>query len=221
MHPRIDLVTLTSKIATDFGQESAALFTGSVGVANYEVDLARIKSALARFLANNISTTSTHDSGSRVLLVHGDSCGEQRANELILSPIGQINDELRQASLLGPSALADTLLALAEKIRAAESPDSWSALRTSLFRWPVFGSQGASINTPEGYFDACATMIRMSGCVPVAVGALHARAPVSLLKTLAKTDIKILLARFDLDESRRQAGPITPIRARGHLRLIG
>lgn len=222
MHPRIDIYTTTERIAKDFGNDAAAFVAGHQALASYEVNIRRLKSQFARFLVENITSTSAHDIGSRVVLVYAETIGEQKADELLLDPAGRAHEELRMAAASGPSALADALDVLSSTLRTQNDDGSWGSLRTGVFKWPIYGSAMIQATSPEGYFDMCSAMLRTSGAIPIAIGEHEKRPPESLLRRFVKGDILALTARYEDEKRQRDAVKLQKpsVKSKAHLQLV-
>lgn len=198
---------------------AAAGLEGPSSLANYEIDLDQVKSKLGHFIARHVTCTTSGEAGSRILLLHAETNGEKFADDIFVSPSGQSNDALRRSASQSPAALAKALRALADDIANHKMvpPGPWGSLRTSTFRWPVFGASGQREDTPAEFIDRCAAWIHGSGGIPVSVGAQQARPDRSILSAFHHGHALDLIQVYDAEQkSLRSAAR----RSRSHLKLV-
>lgn len=178
----VDLVATSETVQRYF--PDAANRTGVLS-APFPIVPETCRTQLGRWLAEHIHTTRFDDDASRcsILLPHTHF-------GLSVRDLGErISRDYRAADSLDDADRAfDALerwVSEQRKILKAYGPTQLQYC-IEQYRWPVFGSAAAEgANTPEAYFDLCASAIRATGGVILRAGLSNAEPPASLVRTMA------------------------------------
>ncbi len=178
----VDLVATSETVQRYFPE--AANRTGILS-APFPIDASACRTALGRWLAETIHSTRFDDDASRcaILLPHTHF-------GLSVRDLGErISREYKAADSLDDADRAfdalDRWISEQRKILKAYGPTQLQYC-IEQYRWPVFGSTAAEgADTPEAYFDRCASAIRATGGVILRAGLSNAEPPASLVRTMA------------------------------------
>lgn len=152
--------------------------------ASFPISPGNCRTALSRWLAENVLSTRFDDDASACSIVHPAT--EQGLH------VRDLGKRLMECSQVRSADEAERIFADIEAwvSRQRHLIQVYGKhpfqLRVTRFQWPVFGAAAAEgAQTPEAFFDVCAGQIRATGGAIVSVGMSGVRPPQSLLRTMA------------------------------------